>query len=352
MPPETRAHIDYLLEREEKHLDAKKQPRLYSKALGDNSFAVTSLWLERTRWPITYKNVRRDILQAITQLPNRTVDHSPCPGDANNISLRKDEQKILCFLGAINAMLDRCELTAQNTNRVLLCWLASSRLDIYQPKPFALTIKESTQKRYRLLWKQFITEQEVKIRLGQGQFINTTGQKWPRMRHCENAELDLFLRHGTPQSDDASSLSDDKSNGDFESSEDEYDDFEESESEDSLDDWVPDLTRQDAPDDSQLYEGLDYKVKSGPAVASINKFLKLLFQLSFALSTEPFIDGEPGSILLVYFSSILGFSSNYRQFQLGPGRLIFLKYALPLYLYPTIGIQQRPHMLIQRLNDI
>jgi hypothetical protein len=69
--PKMRAHLREVLEREQQYLDTKTQPRFYSKALGDDSFAATSLWLERTRWPITYKNVRRDILLAMIRLPIR-----------------------------------------------------------------------------------------------------------------------------------------------------------------------------------------------------------------------------------------------------------------------------------------
>jgi hypothetical protein len=186
--PEMRAHLREVLEREQQYLDAKTQPRFYSKALGDDSFAATGLWLERTRWPITYKNVRRDILLAMTRLPIRDkvgsveIDYilgqGPLEGDPDIIIPRKDEEKIMCFLSAVDAMLDRCGLTAQNTSRVLLCWLASSRLDICQAKPFALKVEKNTRKRYRLLWKRFIAfilrayllpdmirKQEVKINL-------------------------------------------------------------------------------------------------------------------------------------------------------------------------------------------
>ncbi|KAJ0143400.1 Uncharacterized protein HZ326_13829 [Fusarium oxysporum f. sp. albedinis] len=85
------------------------------------------------RDPIIYKNVRRDILQAMTRLPIRTKAGS-------------DEEKIMCFLSAVNVMLNRCELTAENTDRVLLYWLASSRLDICQVKPFALKVEQNTRK--------------------------------------------------------------------------------------------------------------------------------------------------------------------------------------------------------------
>jgi hypothetical protein len=84
------------------------------------------------------------------------------------------------------------------------------------------------------------------------------------------------------------------------------------------------------------------------------EFLELLFKLSVSLSTQQFLDGQPESTLLVYFSGVFGFSSDCRQFKLArqycpslPGliycqRLIYLEYGVPLYAYPSIGIEQRP----------
>lgn len=84
------------------------------------------------------------------------LGQGPREGDADVISLRQDEQKIACLLGAVDMILDRCELTIRDTSRVLLCWLLSSKLQVYQPKPFALMTEESTRKKYRSLWKPFI----------------------------------------------------------------------------------------------------------------------------------------------------------------------------------------------------
>jgi hypothetical protein len=41
---------------------------------------------------------------------------------------------------------------------------------------------------------------------------------------------------------------------------------------------------------------------------AFSEFLELLFQLCLTLCTETFVDGQPDSALLVYFSGILGFS--------------------------------------------
>jgi hypothetical protein len=39
----------------------------------------------------------------------------------------------------------------------------------------------------------------------------------------------------------------------------------------------------------------------------MNELLELVFQLSITFSTEEFVDGQPSSSLLVYFSGVLGF---------------------------------------------
>ncbi|KAL6411744.1 hypothetical protein AUP68_04118 [Ilyonectria robusta] len=49
---ETREHLQGVLDRELKYMEAENQPRVYSKALGDDSFAATSLWLEQANTKI------------------------------------------------------------------------------------------------------------------------------------------------------------------------------------------------------------------------------------------------------------------------------------------------------------
>ncbi|KAH6661832.1 hypothetical protein B0J14DRAFT_663163 [Halenospora varia] len=44
------------------------------------------------------------------------------------------------------------------------------------------------------------------------------------------------------------------------------------------------------------------------ASSAVDELLELVFQLSITLSTEEFVDSQPSSSLLVYFSGILGFS--------------------------------------------
>lgn len=91
----------------------------------------------------------------------------------------------------------------------------------------------------------------------------------------------------------------------------------------------------------------------GNAGSAVDELLELVFQLSITFSTEEFVDSQPSSSLLVYFSGILGFSLDARSFlpakKYTPHlsalsyiqRLLFLEYALPLRPYPHLGIPRR-----------
>jgi hypothetical protein len=318
-----------------------------------------------------------------------TLGQGPFEGDPDIQISRKDEEKISCFLSAADAMLDRCELTAQNTSRVLLCWLASSRLDICQAKPFALKVEQNTRKRYRLLWKRFIAftlrayllpvatrQRELKIRLNTQienqvrhlwehhawQYIDMKRPSWPRPQELNHGsgipqqynykdiEINLLSGFKSPYNNDTGSISGEESSDDYASSEEEVGNFGESEREDNFDDCMSDMDSRDAPDVSLFCRDSGHRSINRMTIESSEEFLELLFELSLSLTTESFVDGQPGSALLVYFSGILGFSSDCRRFQLAreycPNlsgliwvqRLLFLEYALPLHSYPTIGI--------------
>jgi hypothetical protein len=88
--------------------------------------------------------------------------------------------------------------------------------------------------------------------------------------------------------------------------------------------------------------------------ATTDQLLELLFQLSVTFSTEQFMDVEPSSSMLVFFSGILGFTSDAENFLPAKSytpylsgliyieRLLFLEYALPFRAYPHLGIPRRP----------
>ena len=65
------AHLGEVLERERGYRDGANQARISSKTLDPATFATTSVWLDRTQWQSTYRDVRRDVLLASTRLPDR-----------------------------------------------------------------------------------------------------------------------------------------------------------------------------------------------------------------------------------------------------------------------------------------
>jgi hypothetical protein len=98
--------------------------------------------------------------------------------------------------------------------------------------------------------------------------------------------------------------------------------------------------------------------------SAVDELLELVFQLSVTFSTEEFIDSQPSSNLLVYFSGILGLSPDARSFlparKYTPHlsaliyiqRLLFLEYALPLRPYPHLGIPRRSRFQQHQHFDI
>jgi hypothetical protein len=144
-----------------------------------------------------------------------------------------------------------------------------------------------------------------------------------------------------------------------EGEEDSNDLTEDDRSEEEVEDEIEDEDEED--EDGMDDEDDDVGDRYDPSLARDNapaadQLLELLFQLSVTFSTEQFLDGEPSSSILVFFSGILGFSSdtknflptkNYTPYLSGliyVQRLLFLEYALPRRAYPYIGILQCPRL--------
>ncbi|KAH7169524.1 hypothetical protein DER46DRAFT_645872 [Fusarium sp. MPI-SDFR-AT-0072] len=64
-------HLQQVIDRETQYREAMSQPRATVNHTGTDTFPATSLWLDRTQWPSIYQGSRRDVLQALTRLPNR-----------------------------------------------------------------------------------------------------------------------------------------------------------------------------------------------------------------------------------------------------------------------------------------
>jgi TATA-binding protein-associated factor Taf7 len=65
-------------------------------------------------------------------------------------------------------------------------------------------------------------------------------------------------------------------------------------------------------DEDEYQEEDEPETREGSA--TMNWLLELVFQLSVTFSTEEFMDSQPSSSLLVYFSRVLGFSPDSRNF--------------------------------------
>ena len=156
-------HLQSIHERERQRLESEKQAHSYDQNTRPQTLAATRPWMERTRWATTYDGVRRDVLQALAEVPGspaRAADHFLGQGiqdtDPDILSARQDEQKIASLMTAVDCILNRCEETVQHTGRTLLCWLRSTKPHTCYPKPFTLVALELSKKKYQRLWKSFI----------------------------------------------------------------------------------------------------------------------------------------------------------------------------------------------------
>jgi hypothetical protein len=160
---EASIHLQQVIERDTQYREALSQPRATVNDAGTNTFPATSLWLDRTQWPSIYRGSRRDVLRALTRLPNRhsldndyIVGQDTLDGAQDLISPRKDEQKVSFIMKALDSVINRCEDTVRATSHNLLCWLLSSRLQSRREFGFKLVAERSSEIRYRRTQKQFL----------------------------------------------------------------------------------------------------------------------------------------------------------------------------------------------------
>ncbi|KAI8406504.1 hypothetical protein FOFC_13974 [Fusarium oxysporum] len=372
---EASTHLQQAMDREARYREALSQPRAAVNDTGADSFAATSLWLDRTQWPSIYRGSRRDVLRALIRLPDRhslnadyTLGQGNSEGAPNLISSREDEQKISCIMRALDLVIDRCEETVRCTSHNLLCWLLSSRLQSRREIAFNLVAERSSEVRYRRTQKQFLAfilrmyrmpgdsrremmnvkiKPEISTQLDRiwehsiWNHLDVSKGTWPVME-----------RQGSPLGSDGKEGAEDGVIDDenveaweLEDDEDDESEYDDSGYYDNVEECM-----------ARTHQDLFSRVSGDSAASAFGQFLKLLFQLCIMLSTEPFLNGQPSSTLLVYFSGILGFSADCQKFQLARQycsklsamiyiqRILFLEQALPLRGYQFIGIPQRPEV--------
>jgi hypothetical protein len=320
-------------------------------------------------------------------------------GTPNLISPRGDEQKISCIVKALDSVIDRCEDTVRCTSHNLRCWLLSSRLKSRREIAFNLVAEKSSEIKYRRTQKQLLAfvlrmyrmaehrrreVMDVKIKADIStqldriwehsvwNHIDISKGTWP-IREDQGSAFSERYHDGRssdiiPQQAPVSSQRADRGE-DAEDEDEEIDDNgnveaweledEEDEDEEDGEDAVSDYD-----DDSGYYgdagenragtpHNLSPGVSGDSTTSTSREFLEDLFHLCILLSTEPFLDGQPSSTLLIYFSGILGFSTDGQRFQLARQyctklsamiyiqRMLLLERALPLREYSSIGIPQR-----------
>ncbi|KAH7247477.1 uncharacterized protein BKA55DRAFT_514321 [Fusarium redolens] len=414
-------HLQQVMEREAGYQNALSQPCITGKNACRVTFASTSLWLDRTQWSSVYRGSRRDVLWAMTRPPNRHCltmlfvlrRQGALDDTLNFVSPREDEQKISSIMGAFDSVIDRCENTVRSTSHNTLCWLLSSRLQSRRESPFALVAEKNSEVRYRRTQKQFLAFVFRLYRMASGVRQDVTEAK---VRPEIYAELDRIWNHniwclfeiskgtwpaierqednptgpspttsGVLSINDASdaTVHDDRRTCATESEEDEeggnadVEDWDPDEDDDNDDDSEDDDSEDENDcDDSGYWSNIDgpsatpYREMSagvlrGSTKVVFDEFLEILFQLCVTLCTETFVDGQPSSTLLVYFSGVLGFSADCHRFQLARQycpklsaiiymqRILLLELALPMREYTTIGIPQRPRAAqFESLNRI
>ncbi|EXL66760.1 hypothetical protein FOPG_17083 [Fusarium oxysporum f. sp. conglutinans race 2 54008] len=158
---EASIHLQQVIERDTQYREALSQPRATVNDAGTNTFPATSLWLDRTQWPSIYRGSRRDVLRALTRLPNHhsldndyIVGQDTLDGAQDLISPRKDEQKVSFIMKALDSVINRCEDTVRATSHNLLCWLLSSRLQSRREFGFKLVVERSSEIRYHYTRRQ------------------------------------------------------------------------------------------------------------------------------------------------------------------------------------------------------
>ncbi|KAF1348298.1 hypothetical protein EJ07DRAFT_141904, partial [Lizonia empirigonia] len=110
-------HVKLVREREQARREEQQRTALTDT--GTQTLQNTGPWMERTRWPMTYQGVRRDVLLGLAELAvvhdgvDLTIGQSE--HDSKMTSPAGDEQKIWHLTQGVQTVLDRCEETMRGT---------------------------------------------------------------------------------------------------------------------------------------------------------------------------------------------------------------------------------------------
>ncbi|OWT42309.1 hypothetical protein VFPPC_18572 [Pochonia chlamydosporia 170] len=350
------------------------------------SFGEESPWVARTGWEEMFNNKDRQMLSALITIPRRASGQTPssppplllarrgvCELQEDLVSSAEDELKIAAILKLVNPMMDRCEETVRSTNRNLLCWLRSVRLTSPSQEPFTLVRQPTSTLKYRLLYRKLISFIFRVYRLDEGtrtrmiglslgnpilHFLDAIWQNkcWKTTNHITKAaehdstvEFDVISES---ESGGGSGTSSDSGESDDDDSE--------------MEAYTDGSIRGEASSQS---DGTGIAVLlpmlQKPGSCETEEVLEQLFGLSLALSEDVPVDGKPSSMVMVFFSGILGFSKGRQSFLPARAftphlsaliyhlRLFCIEKALPLRPYRILKIEKRPYTeQLERLQKI
>jgi hypothetical protein len=352
-------------------LRQQERDRLLNQAateVGSQDPLMVSPWIERTRWAETYRGARRDVLVALAVPPTASSQRRGLSlGRQVDLELRsraEDERRLGQIAQAVDRLFDRCEETVKRTGHPILCWLRSRHARSTFSKPFQLVGRPSTRYRYRRLWKRFlwlalrVYRLPAAVRQAVLNLHLTAAQQEAMRQLWDDGWWREHQVNAVDGDDEEDAGEDEDTRGESESDE------EDTESSDADSDITAD---NDDDDESQnrsqdLEEG-EEDLREG--YEDTDPLAELIFRLSVYFITEEFIDGQSSSSLLVYFSGVLGVSSDGITFRrardftpflsalIYQQRLLFLEWALPCRSYPYLGRSARPPRgHLTRLNKL
>jgi hypothetical protein len=387
-------HLASLREREQ--IRRAEKDRTVLADTGPQTLQSIGPWMERTRWPITYQGVRRDILLSLAEIPatheagNYTLGQ---PEQGAEISSScEDEQKIWHLTQAVYVMLERCEESMRRTGRPLLCWLITTRPAPCFPKPFKFLGRETSRRSYRRWLKRFVAfvfrtwrlEAGIRSKLAgdrlsqkqSGRMRAIWEHKFWDLRFGPNVWLEHQARQGatdhlegprgyTDRDDEDRAIDDDEA----EEEQNEQDTDQEWCEQEDEEEYLEKNLEDDDSDDGVGTNSSSHILTQGNGSRKMHdaaaELLELLFELSISFMTEEFRDGQPSSSMLIYYTGILalrGTGETFRSAKLYTPilsqliyiqRLLFLEYALPYQAYPRIRLKQRPRYgQLERLNTV
>ncbi|KFA53315.1 hypothetical protein S40293_10275 [Stachybotrys chartarum IBT 40293] len=361
------------------------------------TFAEMGPWIERTGWE-EMPRWRADCPAQQRALYRQFATQSGKISDAEI----EDEKRIETIVGLFDKTMDRCEDTVRKTSRGLLCWLRNISPSTCYQKPFSFVIYNSTTRRYRLLFKRClalvlrayrmspeIRRMIIGARLSQKQLhylervwhhaywedIDTKARAlgstdWVCQAHRDDHGGEVSTGYGEDDENAAAevgfgveenwidTMMVDQDAAELEGEKGEYWTDSSTDSNNDNDDCSSDKQSCNMQNDTEVSGNSKEAIDEGlKAVQSkhLQGLLEAIFGLSLSLCTQSLVDGQPSSTILVFASSIFGFSPGASSFLAARSytshlssliyiqRLLLLEYALPL---ERLEIVRKKHMIL------